>query len=454
MCIPESMVSDILNLCHDVRSHQGIRPTFTSIATRFYFRKMTRRVRQYINDCPNCQLSKPPNEKPWGQLQPIETPGPFHSLGIDFITGLPKSHGFDALLTVTDLFSKAVKLIPCHKTTSAEDTAKLFFTHCYTTFGLPTRIVSDRDARFTSKFWSTLIHLLGVKLGMTTAFHPAADGQSERTNQTVEIALRCFLGGDPAQYQKWTEYIPIVEHELNSSVGATTGFSPNELRYTLKPRGLADLVHPLEGTSESAERLAEELKNKRDEARDSIAVAQRKQRQYFNDKRQDRQFEVGDLVILKFNRFGPGYKPTKPHDHKLAPLGTPLRIIEKLSPLSYRLALPAGSRIHDVVSIVHLRKYKGLGESVRPMPITVGDEEEFEVERIDGERINSQGTREYLVKWLGYADKERTWEPLSNLSHADQIVADWHSRNLEPNDKRSPARAPQHSRTTRSQSRR
>jgi len=376
-------------------------------------------------------------------LHPIQTPSPHHSLSLDFITGLPASHGFDALLTVTDLFTKAVKLIPCKKTTSAEETAALYFNHCYTTFGLPTKLISDRDSRFTSKFWGTLMRLLGVKMGMTTAFHPAADGQSERTNQTVETALRCFLGGDSERYPRWTDYLPIIEHELNSTKNESTGFPPNELRYSVMPRGLADLHYPIEGASESAERLAEDLKNKRDEARDSIAIAQWKQKRYFDGKRQDKEFNVGDLVVLKFDRFGPGYKPPKPHNHKLAPIGTPLRITEKLSPLSYRVALPKNTKIHDVISIVHLRRYRGSGDDIQPLPVVVDDAEEYEVERIDGERINAQGTPEYLVKWVGYADKERTWEPRSNLTHADRAIADWHTRSEDDQIKRKPtARAP------------
>jgi len=66
------------------------------------------------------------------------------------------------------------------------------------------------------------MQLLDVKLGMTTAFHPQADGQSEKTNQTVEIALRCFLGGDVDRYARWTEFLPIVEHEYNSTTHDTT----------------------------------------------------------------------------------------------------------------------------------------------------------------------------------------------------------------------------------------
>jgi hypothetical protein len=181
--------------------------------------------------------------------------------------------------------------------------------------------------------------LLGIKIGITAAFHPAADGQSERRNQTIEIALRCFLGGNKDNYRKWTEYLPILEHKINSTPNVSTRFSLNELRFAVKPHGLADLFYPWEGTSDSAERLTEELKNKCDDAWDSIAVAQPKQRKYFNERQSRKEFQEGDLVVLKFNWFGPGYKPQKPHDHKLAPIGTPLRVLEKLSPLSYRLAI-------------------------------------------------------------------------------------------------------------------
>jgi len=58
--------------------------------------------------------------------------------------------------------------------------------------------------------------LLGVKMGITVAFHPQTDGQSERTNATVEIALRCFLSGNIDLYPKWTEYLPIIELEYNN----------------------------------------------------------------------------------------------------------------------------------------------------------------------------------------------------------------------------------------------
>jgi hypothetical protein len=181
--------------------------------------------------------------------------------------------------------------------------------------------------------------------------------------------------------------------------------------------------------------LADDLKCRRDEARDAIAVAQRKQRRLHDATRTSKEFNVGDLVILKFNRMGPGYKPPKDHRHKLGPLGTPLRIIEKLSPLSYRVALPANSRIHDIISIIHLRRYQGKDNGERPPPVVVDGEEEWEVERIDGERRNSAGGKEFLVKWKGYSEMKRTWEPIRHLDNTSELVAEWHARQLEAGDK-------------------
>jgi hypothetical protein len=99
-----------------------------------------------------------------------------HSLCFDFVTGLPNSKGRDAILTVTEKYSKAVKLIPCNTTTSASDTAKLYLTYCYTTFGIPAHIISDHDGRFISHFWATLTALLDIRLGMIVSYHPSGNG--------------------------------------------------------------------------------------------------------------------------------------------------------------------------------------------------------------------------------------------------------------------------------------
>jgi hypothetical protein len=146
------------------------------------------------------------------------------------------------------------------------------------------------------------MHLLGISQGLTAAFHPSADGQAEKSNQIVEVALRCFLGSDIDGYSKWAEYLPILEHEYNNMIHKSTGYSPNQQRFAIQPRGIADLAaSPREGSSELAELRAEELKCIREEVRDSMAISQRKQRKYSDRKKERKTFQVVDLVLLKYN---------------------------------------------------------------------------------------------------------------------------------------------------------
>ena len=101
-------------------------------------------------------------------------------------------------------------------------------------------------------------------------------------------------GGDEMRYANWNDYLPLFEHEYNSTVHASSGMSSNEPRFACQPRGIADLLYPFEGKSESAEILAESLKSKRDDAHDAIAMAQRKQKRLYDRKHCAKEFNVVD----------------------------------------------------------------------------------------------------------------------------------------------------------------
>ena len=112
---------------------------------------------------------------------------------MDFITHLPlTAAGHDAILTIVDRFSKFVCLVPCTTEFSAEQTARILFDWWICRFGMPAKIISDRDTRFTSLFWKSLMKLLSCKLNLSSAYHPQTDGQSERFNRSVEQVLRCY----------------------------------------------------------------------------------------------------------------------------------------------------------------------------------------------------------------------------------------------------------------------
>jgi len=116
---------------------------------------------------------------------------------MDFITDLPLSNGHDSIWVIVDRFTKMAHFVPLKSDAKkASDLARIFLREVWQLHGLPSTIVSDRDVRFTSKFWETITGILKIKRGMSTAFHPQRDGQTERVNQSFEPYL-CMCQ-DPA----------------------------------------------------------------------------------------------------------------------------------------------------------------------------------------------------------------------------------------------------------------
>ena len=132
-----------------------------------------------------------------------------------------------------------VYLAPSYDTLSAADFAELFMSEIFRRHGLPESIVSDRDTRFTSEFWSEICRHLVIKQNMSTAFHFQTDGHTERTNRTLEEMLRHYVS--PSQYD-WDLKLPCAEFALNNAIKAATGTTPfllNHGRHLRAPAAIA-----------------------------------------------------------------------------------------------------------------------------------------------------------------------------------------------------------------------
>ena len=115
---------------------------------------------------------------------------PFSQIALDLITGIPQVNGKDAILTIVDHgCSRVAIFIPCTTTVTGPGIAQLYLRNVYPWFGLPARVISDRDPRFTSQFGKALTTKLGINCNISTVFHPQTDGLSERKNQWVEQYL-------------------------------------------------------------------------------------------------------------------------------------------------------------------------------------------------------------------------------------------------------------------------
>ena len=118
---------------------------------------------------------------------------PFSTIVVDFIVKLPNYKGYNSILTVTDHdCTKAVILLPFKEEMGSLEVAQLYLEHVFPFIGLPEKVISDRDTQFTSKVFREVCKLLKVQQKAASTYHPQTDGQSEKTNQHVETALRIF----------------------------------------------------------------------------------------------------------------------------------------------------------------------------------------------------------------------------------------------------------------------
>jgi hypothetical protein len=211
-------------------AHPGVAKTCHALMKQYWWPGCRKFVQQYVKGCALCQASKPITWKNNPPIDPItaeEGATPFETIAVDFIVKLPVSEGYDSLMTITDHdCTKAVILIPCNETIDTEGVAKLFKDWVFPFTGLPKKIISDRDTRFTSTFFKELCSQLEIKQNLSSAYHPQTDGQSEKTNQHVETGLRIFCN---FQQDNWVHYVPMIQYAINAHPSATTKQTPYEL---------------------------------------------------------------------------------------------------------------------------------------------------------------------------------------------------------------------------------
>jgi transposase InsO family protein len=155
-------------------------------------------VTEYVKGCATCQQNKILThwkKTPLYRITTGENTLPFQQIAMDLITRLPRHNGKDAILTIVDhRCLRAAIFLPCTTQVTGQGIAQLYLDHVYRWFGLPTKIISDRDPRFTSHFGRALASKLGIQQNLLSAFHPQTDGISERKNQWVEQYCTISIG--------------------------------------------------------------------------------------------------------------------------------------------------------------------------------------------------------------------------------------------------------------------
>lgn len=428
----------LFRLAHDSLGHYGGEKSYAALRASYYWPNMRRELEDlYIPTCEQCQRNKSSTRRAAGPLHPLPVPdGRCESVAIDFIGPLPDDGGYNSIVTLTCRLGSEFRCLPTRTDITAEDFALLFFTHWYCENGLPIDIVSDRDKLFMSKFWRALTRLTGIKLKMSTAFHPQTDGASERTNRTVIQALRFHVERNQTG---WVRALPLVRFNYMNTVNASTGLSPFHLRFGHSPRMIPPVEHAptTDIDATQAATLVSRMECDLMEAQDNLVLAKVNQAHQANTTRgAETPYKVGDKVLLStFHRRRDYMQRGSNRVAKfMVRYDGPYTVVQAWPDTSvYTLDLPAHMRAFPTFHASLLRPFKPNDntlfpgrEHAEPGPIATPDGPEHVVEKILDRRTVGRGFQ-YLVRWAGYGPEHDEWlagSKVNDLQALDTFLQD------------------------------
>ncbi|GJX70780.1 putative reverse transcriptase domain-containing protein [Tanacetum coccineum] len=298
--------------------------------------------------------------------------------------------GIDTICVIVTDLTKSAHFLPMREDYKMERLARLYLNEIVARHGVPILIISDRDSRFTSRFWQSMQEALGTRLDMSTAYHPQTDGS-------------------------WDVHLLLVEFSYNNSYHSSVRCAPFEALYGRKCCSPIMWAEVGEGQLIGPE-LVQETTEKISQIKDRLKAARDRQKSYADKRRKPLEFSVGDYVLLKVSpwkgvvRFG--------KKRKLAPRFVgPFEIIEKIGPVAYRLdLLEKLNGVHDTFHVSNLKKC--LADPTLQVPldeIRVDAklnfvEEPVEISEREIKKLKRSRIAIVKVRWNSKRGPEFTWE--------------------------------------------
>ncbi|KAA3464254.1 DNA/RNA polymerases superfamily protein [Gossypium australe] len=404
VCVPrkEELIQRILHEAHNgcLSVHPGSTKMYNDVKQQYWWPRMKKDISEFVSKCMICLQVKAEHQVPSGLLQPILVPEwKWDRITMDFVTGLPLSQSKkDTIWVVVDRLTKSAHFIPVRVDYSLDKLASLYVSEIVRLHGVPLSIISDRDPRFTSRFWKKLQEALGTKLSFSTAFHPQTDGQSERLIQVLEDMLRCCI----LEFQSsWEKFLPLVEFAYNNSFQSSLKMAPYEALYGRKCRTPLYWTELKENRIHGVD-LVRETEEKVKAIRECLKAASDRQNSYSDLKRKE----------IEFGRKG-----------KLSPhfIG-PYEITERVGPVAYRLALPSElEKIHDVFHVSILRRYRSdPSHVITPLEIEIHSDMTYGEELVkilarEVKQLRNKSIALVKVLWQRHGIEEATWEPEESM---------------------------------------
>ncbi|MBW0540838.1 hypothetical protein O181_080553 [Austropuccinia psidii MF-1] len=379
--------------------HMSEDRTRERVASTAWWPKWEQELSEYINTCEKCQKANRKDGKKYRLLQHIEKPKhPQETINTNWVTGLfpGGKENYNACLIIVD------------------------------SCGVPKIIISDRDSKFTSEFWTNVYEMLGTKLAFSTPYHPQTDGLDERMIQKMEDILRsfCAYGMEYKDHEgythDWVTLLPAVQLAYNTSHHSTTGKAPAVVEKGWNPLLPVDplkknimTIHP------TAKDLHDMWQRACDTAPNCIAEAKEYNKQRWDKSHMEPDLKEGDQALLSTLNFNNIKGPKKMRDSFVGPF-TISKLIGK-NAVEVKLT-EEFSRKKPVFPVSLVKPYfqteEGKSPSRRKNPtppeiVEVEDSPEpvGKVIRARKIRLNVKDQRQYLVRFKNQtADKDKWLE--------------------------------------------
>lgn len=302
LVLPKCLQDRIMTQLHKQSGHQGIDRTVSLVRSRFYWTGMYADISEYCKSCDRCNAAKLPHLRMRLPMSHLIATKPNEIVAMDFTLLEKSSDGRENVLVVTDVFSKFSIAIPTRDQT-AVTTAKVLVNEWFMKYGVPERIHSDQGRNFEGSLIAELCKMYQVKKTRTTPYYPQGNGQCERFNRTLHDLLRSL---SPREKRQWPSHLPEVLFVYNSTVHASTGFTPFYLFLGRNPRLPVDSMLRFEeegredkvNIPEYVEQHSQRLKAAYEKAGEKLR-AKAKEREGERKELSTHDLPIGTIVLLR-----------------------------------------------------------------------------------------------------------------------------------------------------------
>lgn len=290
---------------HREIGHLGAQPVVHALRTRVWMPNITKRIRELLSRCDNCQFTR--REAPRPQpLHPLPRVEAFDVWSFDWIGPLPKSKdGNQYILTSID-HGTDLSYATAHPQRSHEHVARLL-RRIITTHGKPKAVLTDNGEEFLSYAFQNYLRRLGIEHLRTSPYHPQTNGRLEKFNDSLVQVLARFVA--PDRQDEWDCYLPDALLAHRAHVNRSTGTSPAYLAFGRHLRLPSEATYDAlrrAPTDEEIERMqharlerVQDLERFRAEANAKALKRLEQEALRREDTYRDRGIGIGDLVLRR-----------------------------------------------------------------------------------------------------------------------------------------------------------